>query len=211
MLCVLILIALFSLYCLLNDGNLSVKHCSSTAVFRFALWCSCSQGDCERVQCGGSAGRVCGAALLLLHLQPTVQAEHHLDPGTFLQPRDSSTGLNVHMQNIHIHTNNSSSSGKKYWLLQPPKSTARVIKINGNFLKLYYSVLLAAFKCFGVSVGGTIEPHVDIFSSFYEIVCQFWPACFKFWNLCSGQNFGGNRMTCSFPVLRSPWSVSSNR
>ncbi len=53
---------------------------------------SCTQGNHEGVQSKGGSRRFCGAALLLLHLQPTLQTQCHLDSGSLLQSQTLQVG-----------------------------------------------------------------------------------------------------------------------
>lgn len=51
------------------------------------------QGHHERIQPEGGSGGLCGAALFLLHLQPPLQAQHHLDHGSLLQSGEPDPGV----------------------------------------------------------------------------------------------------------------------
>ena len=64
---------------------------------------SCTQGDHEGVQPEGGSRGFRGAALLLLHLQPSLQTQRHLDSGSPLQPRNPHTGVTPNT-NTHTHT-----------------------------------------------------------------------------------------------------------
>lgn len=57
------------------------------------------QGHHERIQPEGGSGGLCGAALFLLHLQPPLQAQHHLDRGPLLQPGAADPGQDDETKN----------------------------------------------------------------------------------------------------------------
>lgn len=54
----------------------------------------CTQGNYEGIQSEGGSRGFCGPTLLLLHLQPSLQTQRHLDSGSLLQSRNPNSGVN---------------------------------------------------------------------------------------------------------------------
>lgn len=59
---------------------------------------SCTQSNHEGIQSGGGSRGFCCYALHLFHLQPALQTQRYLDPGSILQSRNTNTGVESHTE-----------------------------------------------------------------------------------------------------------------